>query len=748
MEFPGRPNSRSCAAMPNLPHGIRVSNPSSSARAISPLAMTGPLLRSPSPAMHAGYGSSISATPSRSGASRVDEVRGNPTPTRRSAPTQISGCALDRLPSPSRPPQMNLIQQASAAHGISVQQLQRTRQQLEQELDSQPSGERSDEEKAKLRELVDRVHGMLRTLLNRDDDSKPTPSAPRRSPSVSESTARCITPRPSGTSVSVTCPATSSSNMIPSQLLTRGHSAQGRWQDLPPTTHDLMRVPQAAPPPLSLSTVASRVCAHDRGKSADLSRRKSGKLVRDGSLSLMRDGSTPRIRRESNSGTLAIGEMSKSDLVQRSSNTRLLADSVVADCRTVSLEPAPEPAPAHVADTPPAAVTVLLADQVEEEYIGHDRVADARFAALHSAEVPASDDKLPGASDTKRGSLQSSMDSNPSKNSAIVPPQLNAGMKNSSTQRRSRSKQIGLEIPGQPQRLSASTPRKATPRGHESKSPARHRSPSHGTSGVHKPLSPRGREFKKVQEAIEEISRSLDRKEISKALDRSDSETNKMFFRREVGKAQEKKDPVQSTNAGERERIHHKPSASAATNQKPAESTALQMKLDAAMKAEEVGVPPDAADKWKVLQLFHATVARSRARVERVRRVVEPTRWASFVATSKLEDLEIGYYTPAGPSQLARLQETGFCFGDFEEMPSDRWGIPVSHHANIAYDRVCGQFNLLDNRGGERCICVLLFSQGALRNAKSADEQTRQNELCVTEPSSLLLAYVLELGVV
>lgn len=256
---------------------------------------------------------------------------------------------------------------------------------------------------------------------------------------------------------------------------------------------------------------------------------------------------------------------------------------------------------------------------------------------------------------------------------------------------------------------------------------------------MHKPLSPQGREFKKVKEAMEEI--------------------NKISDRREVGKSLERKDSFQpSTIAGnveaESEHTHQTLVPSAFVNPRTVDgsSSALQIKLDAAMKAEEVGVPPDAADKWKVLQLFHDTVARARARVERVRRIVDPTKWAKF---NSIEGLEIGYYTPAGPSQLARLQETGFCYGDFEEMLGDRWGIPVSDHANVAYDRVCRQFNLLGqcNRGGERCICVLLCVPGALSDGGSADSRTRkkpsnQQEHCVTEPDSLLLAYVLELGVV
>lgn len=177
------------------------------------------------------------------------------------------------------------------------------------------------------------------------------------------------------------------------------------------------------------------------------------------------------------------------------------------------------------------------------------------------------------------------------------------------------------------------------------------------------------------------------------------------------------------------------------------------------MQAEEMGIPPDAADKLKVLQLFHESVPRAQVRIERVQRIVGPIAWAQFLCGTNLDGLEIGYYTPAGPSQLARLCESGFCEDDFEEMHGDRTGIPVSHSASTAYDRVCGQFNLLGSSSGrqsgtsERCLCVVFCAPQALRDcpmvvAPQSSPRASNKEYCVSEPAQLLLAYVLELSAV
>lgn len=172
----------------------------------------------------------------------------------------------------------------------------------------------------------------------------------------------------------------------------------------------------------------------------------------------------------------------------------------------------------------------------------------------------------------------------------------------------------------------------------------------------------------------------------------------------------------------------------------------LQARLSAAMKAEDQNLLPGATDKWKVLQLFYESIPRAQVRVERVERVASVATYSRFLGIADMDECEVRYYTPAGPSQLARLQDSGFCMDDFEDLPDRGFGIPVYTRASDAYQRACEQYNLLEDRQcGERCLCVLLCSPG-VRNARGAEATQDSNvidEQCITQPAQLLLAYVI-----
>jgi len=183
----------------------------------------------------------------------------------------------------------------------------------------------------------------------------------------------------------------------------------------------------------------------------------------------------------------------------------------------------------------------------------------------------------------------------------------------------------------------------------------------------------------------------------------------------------------------------------------------LQLRLSMAMMAEEHGMAPGAADKWKVLQLFHESLPRGMARVERIDRLTGPQEYRSFLDVVGEEECEVGFYAPAGPSQLARLRESGFCIDDFEEVPGLGFGVPVASHAGAAHQRARGPRSLLegDASGGERCVCVLLcapmlFSRSASTAACSNNGVATQNgsdkpanwkEYCVLDPNLILISY-------
>lgn len=158
---------------------------------------------------------------------------------------------------------------------------------------------------------------------------------------------------------------------------------------------------------------------------------------------------------------------------------------------------------------------------------------------------------------------------------------------------------------------------------------------------------------------------------------------------------------------------------------------------------------PGAADKWKVLQLFHESVPRSDSRIERIDRVAGPLDYARFLDSIGDDESEVGFYAPAGPSQLARLKEAGFCADDFEEVPRHGVGVPVASHAGTAHQRGRGSLNeLVDSstQSGERCLCVVLchpLANGGSTSSRNAASGNAGREYAVKDPKQLLLAYVI-----
>ncbi|CAE8659662.1 unnamed protein product, partial [Polarella glacialis] len=119
----------------------------------------------------------------------------------------------------------------------------------------------------------------------------------------------------------------------------------------------------------------------------------------------------------------------------------------------------------------------------------------------------------------------------------------------------------------------------------------------------------------------------------------------------------------------------------------------LQERLAVAMQAMTHGMePPGASDKWRVLQLFHETLPKSQARVERIDRVVDPESFADFArrtgSGAHAEDCVIGFWAPRDMDQLNRVCSFGFQAElDFEEVPGLGRGVPVATAASLALAR-------------------------------------------------------------
>eukprot|EP00929_Paragymnodinium_shiwhaense_P034840 TRINITY_DN18909_c0_g3_i1.p1 TRINITY_DN18909_c0_g3~~TRINITY_DN18909_c0_g3_i1.p1 ORF type:complete len:1196 (+),score=235.39 TRINITY_DN18909_c0_g3_i1:123-3710(+) len=200
----------------------------------------------------------------------------------------------------------------------------------------------------------------------------------------------------------------------------------------------------------------------------------------------------------------------------------------------------------------------------------------------------------------------------------------------------------------------------------------------------------------------------------------------------------------------------------------------LQQRLSTAMMAVEHGMAPGAADKWKVVQLFHEALPRSNFKVQRIDRVTDLARYGDYLARvsestggANLEECDICFYAPANEAQLTRLTEMGFVSDDFTEMPGLGYGVPLAHRSGIAHHRrqerqmmqasssrasasssSNGQAMMSNGGGGGgaspdsdrgessiRCLCVLLCSPEATGMA-SPDER------CILDPQHLLVTHV------
>eukprot|EP00747_Dinoflagellata_sp_TGD_P077710 gnl/TRDRNA2_/TRDRNA2_159715_c0_seq4.p1 gnl/TRDRNA2_/TRDRNA2_159715_c0~~gnl/TRDRNA2_/TRDRNA2_159715_c0_seq4.p1 ORF type:complete len:809 (-),score=104.11 gnl/TRDRNA2_/TRDRNA2_159715_c0_seq4:148-2523(-) len=196
------------------------------------------------------------------------------------------------------------------------------------------------------------------------------------------------------------------------------------------------------------------------------------------------------------------------------------------------------------------------------------------------------------------------------------------------------------------------------------------------------------------------------------------------------------------------------------TTLKPPEPT-LEQRLAMAMSASTHGMAPGVADKWKVLQLFHETLPKSSLRVSRIDRIVSPAGYTLFRKQVGDDEGEVAFYAPAGPSQLSRLREAGFCRDDFEEVPGLGYGVPIASTASIAHQRTHGPIGPVEGSpsGGQRCLCVVIIpsendfpvmadgSDAVGKKGQAGRERSpqprEQREYCVSEPDKLLLAYLI-----
>jgi len=177
----------------------------------------------------------------------------------------------------------------------------------------------------------------------------------------------------------------------------------------------------------------------------------------------------------------------------------------------------------------------------------------------------------------------------------------------------------------------------------------------------------------------------------------------------------------------------------------------LQERVATAMQAVAHGMePPGASDKWRVLQIFHEGLPRSKARVERIDRVVEPWSFGRFVHVTgsgdNAEACGVGFYAPKDWGQLARICSTGFQKElDFEELPDlEGFGIPVATAADLALERR-GHADMESGKQGMLCIVLCGPNVGlpsGIHLAGSGGSGPRR-ERCVANVEELLVAHVI-----
>lgn len=136
------------------------------------------------------------------------------------------------------------------------------------------------------------------------------------------------------------------------------------------------------------------------------------------------------------------------------------------------------------------------------------------------------------------------------------------------------------------------------------------------------------------------------------------------------------------------------------------------------MMAEEQDMAPGAADKWKVVQLFHQAetgVPKSQALVERIERVVKPGAFQNFLGEiddTSADACQVVFYAPRSPDQVNRLREHGFDTIDFEDALGDgEEGVLVSTYVSAALRKAeerCAQHEEGDYADAMQYVCVLL----------------------------------------
>jgi len=165
--------------------------------------------------------------------------------------------------------------------------------------------------------------------------------------------------------------------------------------------------------------------------------------------------------------------------------------------------------------------------------------------------------------------------------------------------------------------------------------------------------------------------------------------------------------------------------------------------------------PPGASDKWRVLQLFHEGLPRSKARVQRIDRVVEPWNFARFVQVTgsgdNAEACGVGFYAPKNWDQLARICSSGFQEDqDFEELPDlEGIGIPIATAADMALARRGLHEGTESGQQGMLCIVLCGPASGLPQSINLAStgvdkpKPAPRRERCVTSAEQLLVAHVI-----
>lgn len=163
-------------------------------------------------------------------------------------------------------------------------------------------------------------------------------------------------------------------------------------------------------------------------------------------------------------------------------------------------------------------------------------------------------------------------------------------------------------------------------------------------------------------------------------------------------------------------------------------------------------MPPGAADKWKVLQLFYETMPRGSFRIDNIDRVASPERFGRFrevEGRENEEEWEIGFCSTTDPIQLARLESTGFDDEDINDALGSK-SVMVSSSASSTHASTYGALTSEEQPPNDHCVFILLCAPGTLGRAKEKVSEGKDKstlhaprEQCVSDPRRLFVAYVL-----